>query len=204
MSLPSQSQANALLAYWFGAGTDALIVADQQKALWWKSTPALDEDMRTRFGALVERAATGELNDWRTAPRGLLALILLADQLPRNIYRNTARAFAFDAMAREHCRHGLAQGFEQRLRPIERVFHYLPLEHSESLQDQHDSCALFSRLAAAADAGQVELFAGYLRFAERHRDIIARFGRFPHRNGILGRDSTAEELAFLQTPGSSF
>ncbi len=204
MSQTSQFQADDLLAYWFGAETDAAIVANQQKALWWKSTPALDEQMRTRFGALVEKAATGELDDWRANPRGLLALILLADQLPRNIYRNTARAFAFDVMAREHCRHGLAQGFDQRLRPIERVFHYLPLEHSELLQDQQDACALFSKLAEVADAGQRELFSGYLRFAERHRDIIARFGRFPHRNGILGRVSTAEELAFLQAPGSSF
>ncbi len=204
MNPPAQSQADALLAFWFGAETDAVAIADQQKTLWWKSTPALDEDMRKRFGELVERAATGALNDWRSTPRGLLALILLADQLPRNIYRNTPRAFAFDAAAREHCRHGLAQEFDQRLRPIERVFHYLPLEHSEALQDQRDACRLFSDLVVLAAAGQRELFCGYLRFAERHRDIIARFGRFPHRNGILGRSSTVEELAFLQTPGSSF
>ena len=197
-------QTDAVLAYWFGVETDAALVADKQKALWWHGTPELDDELRRRFGVLVERAATGELDASRSTPRGLLGLILLADQLPRNIYRGTARAFAYDALARAHCRHGLAQEFDQRLRPIERVFHYLPLEHSESLQDQQDACALFSNLVAVADTGQRELFSGYLRFAERHRDIIARFGRFPHRNGILGRVSTAQELVFLQTPGSSF
>ena len=125
-------------------------------------------------------------------------------QLPRNIHRNTPRAFAFDPIARVHCRDGIALGFDTRLRPIERVFHYLPLEHSELLADQNDSVRLFSDLVRDASGETKELFAGYLRFAERHREIIERFGRFPHRNRILGRDSTAEEIAFLQTPGSSF
>lgn len=194
----------AILECWFGADASDTVVAKEKGALWWKSDPAVDDDLRSRFGDLVEKAGRNELGEWASTPRGLLALMLLSDQLPRNIHRNTARAFAFDPIARAHCRDGIARGFDVRLRPIERVFHYLPLEHSELRADQDDSVRLFSGLARDAGAETTELFAGYLRFAERHREIIERFGRFPHRNRILGRDSTVEEIAFLQTPGSSF
>jgi uncharacterized protein (DUF924 family) len=196
--------ANAVLAFWFGSDTDDATVARQKGAMWWKSDPAIDDEMRLRFADLVEMAGRDELAGWASTPQGLLALIILTDQFPRNIHRNTLRAFFFDPLARAHCRDGIARGMDSRLRPIERVFHYLPLEHSESLPDQHESMRLFSALAASAGADLKELFDGYLRYAERHRDIIARFGRFPHRNSILGRPSTAEEIAFLQTPGSSF
>jgi uncharacterized protein (DUF924 family) len=194
----------SILDYWFGANADDGAVAKEKSALWWKSDPAVDEELRSNFADAVESAGRNELEDWTSTPQGLLALILLCDQLPRNIHRNTPRAFAFDPIARTHCRDGIARGFDIRLRPIERVFHYLPLEHSESVADQDDSVRLFSDLANNAGAQTRELFGGYLRFAERHREIIERFGRFPHRNRILGRDSTAEEIAFLQTPGSSF
>jgi uncharacterized protein (DUF924 family) len=196
--------AQAILDYWFGANADDGAVAKEKGALWWKSDPAVDEELRRIFADGVESAGRNELDEWASTPRGLLALILLSDQLTRNIHRNTPRAFAFDPIARAHCREGIARGFDMRLRPIERVFHYLPLEHSELLADQDDSVRLFSDLARDAGAQTKELFAGYLRFAERHREIIERFGRFPHRNRILGRESTAEEIAFLQTPGSSF
>lgn len=192
------------MQYWFGADANDAVVAKEKVTLWWKSVPAIDDDLRTRFADLVERAGRNELDARASTPRGLLALILLSDQLPRNIHRNTPRAFAFDPVARAHCRDGIARGFDTQLRPIERVFHYLPLEHSESRADQEDSVRLFSDLAGNAGAQTRELFANYLRYAERHREIIERFGRFPHRNRILGRDSTAEEIAFLQTPGSSF
>lgn len=192
------------MQYWFGADANDAVVAKEKGALWWKSDPAVDDDLRIRFADLVDRVGRNELAEWASTPRGLLALILLSDQLPRNIYRGTPLAFAFDPIARAHCRDGIARGFDIRLRPIERVFHYLPLEHSESRADQQDSVRLFSGLAQGANAGTKELFAGYLRYAERHREIIDRFGRFPHRNRLLGRDSTAEEIAFLQTPGSSF
>ncbi|MEO8004679.1 MAG: DUF924 family protein [Betaproteobacteria bacterium] len=194
----------ALLEYWFGTDVDDSVVASTKAGLWWKSDPAVDDDLRKRFADLVEKAGRNELGEWASTPRGLLALILLSDQLPRNIHRNTPRAFAFDSIARAHCRDGIALGFDTRLRPIERVFHYLPLEHSESLADQDDSVRLFSDLAHDAGPETKELFAGYQRFAERHHEIIERLGRFPHRNRILGRVSTAEEIAFLQTPGSSF
>ncbi len=196
--------ATAILDCWFGTDMEDAVVASKKGRLWWKSDPAVDDDLRRRFVDLVDTVGRNELGEWSSTPRGLLALILASDQLPRNIHRNTPRAFAFDSIARAHCRDGIARGFDLRLRPIERVFHYLPLEHSELLADQDDSVRLFSNLARDAVAQTGELFAGYLRFAERHREIIERFGRFPHRNRILGRNSTAEEIAFLQTPGSSF
>jgi uncharacterized protein (DUF924 family) len=196
--------ANAVLDYWFGSDADDTAVAREKSAVWWKSNPLIDDDLRVRFGNLVEMAGRNELNEWAATPRGLLALILLTDQLPRNIYRGMPRAFAFDPVGRAHCRDGISRGTDVRLRPIERVFHYLPLEHSESLQDQDDCVSLFSGLAQNAPADRKALFESYLRYAEGHRAIIVRFGRFPHRNRILGRASTAEEIAFLQTPGSSF
>jgi uncharacterized protein (DUF924 family) len=196
--------ADAVLRFWFGSDPNDAVVAGEKGAMWWKSDPAVDDELRLRFAELVEMAGRDELAGWASTPQGLLALIILTDQFPRNIHRNTPRAFFFDPLARAHCQDGIARGMDIRLRPIERVFHYLPLEHSESLQDQNESVRLSSALATNAGPDLKELFDGYLRYAERHRDIIARFGRFPHRNRILGRPSTAEEIAFLQTAGSSF
>jgi uncharacterized protein (DUF924 family) len=196
--------AHAVLDFWFGSDPDDAVVARAKGDLWWKSDAATDDVLRARFADLVEQAGRGEMDEWAATPRGLLALILLMDQFPRNIHRNTPSAFLFDPVARAHCRDGMRRGFDARLRPIERVFHYLPLVHAESLRDQDESISLFSGLAREANADTRELFDGYLRYAERHREIISRFGRFPHRNAILGRTPTAEEIAFLQTPGSSF
>lgn len=196
--------AQQIIDYWFGSDPDDAVAAREKGDMWWRSSAAIDDDIRTRYAVLVESAGRGELDEWASTPRGLLALILLMDQFPRNIYRNTPRAFTFDPAARALCRDGIAQGTDLRLRPIERVFYYLPLEHSESMPDQDDSVRLFSELARDAAPEHRELFANYLRYAERHREIIARFGRFPHRNRILGRASAEEEIAFLQTPGSSF
>jgi uncharacterized protein (DUF924 family) len=120
------------------------------------------------------------------------------------MYRGTANAFAFDHLARSWCKEGIGKDVHKALRPIERVFFYLPLEHSESLEDQEQSIALCEELVAGVDAEHKPTFEGFLRFAVRHRDIVRRFGRFPHRNAILGRESTPEELAFLEEKGSSF
>lgn len=198
------SAIDELLVFWFGtqAGDDA--VAAEKAALWWKKNLAIDEQCRRLFQPLVESAGAGALDHWTATPRGRLALILLTDQMPRNIYRGNARAFAFDATASASCLAGLEQHADAALRPIERVFFYLPLEHAESLALQERSVALFTTLAAAVPAGQRKLFDGYLDFAVRHRDIVARFGRFPHRNAVLGRASTPEEADFLGAPGSSF
>jgi len=131
-------------------------------------------------------------------------LILLTDQFPRNMYRDSPQAFAYDAKALAWCLEGLKQQFDRHLRPIERVFFYLPLEHAESLEHQERSVEKFRELLDEADERRKNVFAEYLDLAVRHRNIIARFGRFPHRNRILGRESTGEELAFLKEPGSSF
>jgi uncharacterized protein (DUF924 family) len=139
-----------------------------------------------------------------------VALVVVLDQLSRNLHRGSAEAFAADARARALVYQGLAHGDDQVLRPIERLFFYMPLEHSEALEDQERCVALFRELALAvaaapdADAKQVAQFESFIDFAVRHRDIIARFGRFPHRNAVLGRASTDEELEFLQQPNSSF
>jgi len=153
---------------------------------------------------LLRAAASGELDDWASEPKSLLALILLTDQFPRNIYRESARAFAFDAKALAWCLEGMASGLHLALRPIQRVFFYLPLEHTESLAYQERSVRLFKKLLDSVSADQKPAFASFFDFAVHHRNIIARFGRFPHRNKILGRSSTPEELAFLAEPGSSF
>ncbi|WP_019139795.1 DUF924 family protein [Noviherbaspirillum massiliense] len=190
--------------FWFGDHPDDAVVARQQSRLWWKKQPETDSMIRQRFAPWTAKAAARELDDWLATPAGRLALILLTDQFPRNMYRGTPQAFAFDELARTWAKEGLALGVQHSLRPIERVFLYLPLEHSESLEDQDRSLALFEELAANAAPAQKPAFDGFLDFARRHRQVIERFGRFPHRNAILGRASTPEELAFLRKKGSSF
>ena len=194
----------AILQFWFGTRADDATVAKDQAKLWWSKSTELDDEIRDRFGSAVRSAASGELNDWLATARGRLALIILTDQFPRNIYRDTARAFSFDPKALVWCLEGLNRRVDIELRPIERVFFYLPLEHAESRQYQQQSVECFSRLSAAVPLEQKSVFEDYLNFALRHREITERFGRFPHRNRILERESTLEELAFLSEPGSSF
>ncbi|MES2073804.1 MAG: DUF924 family protein [Pseudomonadota bacterium] len=192
---------DSILEFWFGTAADDAITAKRQAKLWWQKDPQADALILQRFEGYVQQAASGELDAWTATPSGLLALILLTDQFPRNMYRDTPQAFAFDTLARGWCKQGIGAAADFSLRPLQRVFFYLPLEHSESLPDQQQSVALFAKLAA--DSGGPTL-AGYVDYARRHHDVIARFGRFPHRNRILGRASTAEELAFLTEKGSSF
>ncbi|MDW8123581.1 MAG: DUF924 family protein [Geminicoccaceae bacterium] len=178
------TEARALLDLWFAPATEPL---------WFRPDPAFDRLLAERFGALVERAASGACDGWLEHPEGALALVLLLDQLPRNIYRGTPRAYAFDAKARALARAALARGHDRAVPERARLFFYLPFEHSEDLADQDLAVELCRPLGGAA-----------LAYAERHREVIRRFGRFPHRNAILGRPSTPEEEAFLREPGSSF
>jgi len=193
-----------ILRFWFGDEPDDAALATQQQQLWWAKNPATDALIKTRFGAQVLAAEAGTLDEWRTTPQGLLALVLLTDQFPRNIYRGSAESFRFDALARKLCLEALDTQVDALLRPIERVFLYLPLEHSENLAHQERSVQLFEALARQVPQSWRAPFAGFADYAEKHRVIIERFGRFPHRNALLGRPSTAEELQFLQQPGSSF
>jgi uncharacterized protein (DUF924 family) len=196
--------AEQIIEYWFGADLDEGATAKAQASLWWAKNPQADAEIKQRFEGYLALAANGALTHWRSTPRGWLALILLTDQFPRSIYRDSAKAFAFDPTALALCRGGLAAQIDTQLRPIERVFFYLPLEHSEHLADQEKSVELFATLLASLPLEWRNAFTEYLDFAKRHREVICRFGRFPHRNAILGRVSSAEEVAFLQLPGSSF
>jgi len=159
------------------------------RKIWWESTPAFDAEARTRFGTLVDKAIAGGLEAWRKSPDGALALVLLCDQFPRNIHRRSARAFSGDARARETARFALAHNYPVAYARSLRQFFFMPFQHSEVLADQEFCCALFATLRDEADE----------KIANDHRDIVARFGRFPHRNEVLGRDSTAEELDYLKT-----
>lgn len=172
-----------VLAFWFA-----------DPARWWKKDPAFDAEVRAHFGALHEEIERGAHEDWLGTPRGALAYVIVLDQLSRNMFRGTPRMFASDARALAAAREALDRGHDAALAPAERSFLYMPFMHSEDLADQERCVELFR---AAGLPGQ-------LRYAEQHRDIVRRFGRFPHRNEILGRASTDEERAFLAQPGSSF
>jgi uncharacterized protein (DUF924 family) len=165
---------------------------------WFEKNAAFDAEIRSRFLALHEDAAAGRFDGWKGAPADCLALIVLLDQFPRNMFRGAARAFATDARALEAARHAVASGYDRSMAPCERMFVCLPFEHSESLADQDEACKLSEPLAAFPETHDV------YRYAVRHREIVARFGRFPHRNATLGRASTPEEVEFLKEPGSGF
>ncbi|MDU9407171.1 DUF924 family protein [Pseudomonas sp. zfem001] len=194
-----------LLDWWFGVdhGT-ATEVAAARQALWFGKRDSQDREAEVRFGALVEQALAGELQGWADDPQGWLAQLILLDQLPRMIFRDTPRAFAGDQRARPLLRDGLERGWDRRLMPIQRVFAYLVFEHAEDLPLQNRAVELFADLLSEAAVNERPLFANFLDYAERHQRVIARFGRFPHRNAILGRASSDEELAFLREPGSRF
>lgn len=193
-----------LLDWWFGPSSQAAEVAAQKHGLWFAKQASQDAEARERFGVFVEQALDGGLEEWCAEPEGWLALLLLLDQLPRMIHRDQSRAFAGDARARRLALAGLAAGREAGLPAIRQVFVYLVLEHGEDLALQDEAVHRFRRLHEQAGADEQALFAGFLAYAERHRAVIARFGRFPHRNAILGRRSSAEEQAFLGEPGSRF
>jgi uncharacterized protein (DUF924 family) len=165
---------------------------------WFEKDPAFDAGISSRFLPLHEALARSEEEEWLEEPPQCLARILVLDQFPRNMFRGTARAFATDPLALQAARHALGRGYDHGLLPVERLFIYLPFEHSESLEDQERACELCRPLAAFPETDDA------YRYAVAHRDIIARFGRFPHRNAILGRASTPEELEFLKQPGSGF
>lgn len=161
----------------------------KEREVWFQSTAAFDAEIETRFGHLLDDAISGALDGWQNSPDGALGLVLLCDQFPRNIHRRSARAFAGDAKAIETARLALARFYPVAYPPAMRVFFYMPFQHSEVLSDQEFCCTLFAAF------GNTE----YDKYAIAHRDIIARFGRFPHRNDVLGRECTREELTYLET-----
>jgi uncharacterized protein (DUF924 family) len=198
------TDAHDILDFWFGPGRDDAATAGRQAALWWRKNPDTDARIRERFESTVAAAAAGELDNWQERAEGRLALILLLDQFPRNMYRDTPAMYRHDGQARTLCIEGLERQADTGLRLIERVFFYLPLEHSENADHQAWCVDLMRGLVREAPAEWEAVFEEFVRFAEAHRRIVDRFGRFPHRNAILGRESSDEERAFLAEPGSSF
>lgn len=200
---PAEPDAAAVLDFWFGDSSDPDNVKTRGK-LWFQATAEQDRAMRQRFGGLHDSAQRGDLEHWAASPRGRLALVLLLDQLTRNLYRGTASAFANDARALALSRKGNEQGFDARLNVVERAFWYMPFQHAEDLEVQRESVRLFAALLDDSP----ERFASFSKttyaFAVLHCEIVEQFGRFPHRNNLLGRRSTAEESAYLEGGGHRF
>jgi uncharacterized protein (DUF924 family) len=171
----------SILVFWREAGPER----------WFKAAPAIDALVRECFLTTYEAAAAGRLANWEASAEDALALVIVLDQFPRNMFRGTARAFATDAQAREVARRAIERGFDRKIAMHERTFFYLPFEHSEELTDQEQSLALYE---STGDAESV-------KWAQIHLDVIRRFGRFPHRNQVLGRGSSPEEIAFLEGGG---
>ncbi|MBU4498808.1 MAG: DUF924 family protein [Thiobacillus sp.] len=193
-----------VLDFWFGKPGPAAEVAAQQSALWFGKSTANDQLVAERFAGTLLAAGAGQLDHWALTPRGQLALIVVLDQFPHHIHRNHGQSFAYDAQSLALAQAMIERGDAARVAPIERVFVYLPLEHAESIALQDESVALYAQLEADAIPAERPLFNGFLDYARQHRDVVARFGRFPHRNDLLGRPSTADEIAFLKQPGSRF
>jgi uncharacterized protein (DUF924 family) len=194
-----------ILEFWFGPlDTDGL--PDRlHRQRWFQSDRAFDKEVRRRFLSLMLVASEGGLESWRKAPGGRLAEILLLDQIPRHVYRGTPLAYDYDRVARARCREGLDHAADVELPLIGRAFFYMPLQHSEKLADQDRAVALYEQLTALAPKGRPQdLLASFHRSAEEHREVIARFGRFPHRNKSQKRTSTKEELEYLNAGAPGF
>lgn len=192
-------KAQDVLEYWFGEIGDDGNVVEDRSWLWWEKNQEVDAEIKRKFEAAVQAAAAGELTKWQTTAEGQLALIILLDQMTRNMYRDTSQMFAYDSQALALAKEGIAQGMDQKLPLIQRVFFYMPLEHAEEDEAQQLSVEKFAALAEEKPDFEI-----YLDFAHKHKVIIDRFGRYPHRNKILGRETTAEEAEFLTQPNSSF
>jgi uncharacterized protein (DUF924 family) len=193
-----------LLEWWFGTSESSKEVAADKGKLWFGKRDSQDLEARTRFGDWVEQALAGGLTEWAQRPEGWLALVLLLDQIPRMIFRDSPKSFAGDLRAQALVAQGIAADFDRQLRPIQRVFIYLVFEHCENLAVQNEAVSRYIDLVALQPETDRALFTDYLNYAEKHQKVIAQFGRFPHRNAVLGRESTAEELMFLSKPGSRF
>ena len=196
-SIQRPAAAQAVLDFWFGPRDDPGHLAPRRQ--WFEKDPAFDALIGVRFGPLIEAGLAGELASWQAEPGAALAQVIVLDQFPRNLFRGSPKAFAGDALALEAATRIVKSGDDRRLGGVQRQFVYLPFEHAETLVAQQCSLVLFEQLGRDEPA-----LAGLYEWARRHHEIVARFGRFPHRNAILGRASSADEIAFLQQPGSGF
>ncbi|MBW1760890.1 MAG: DUF924 domain-containing protein [Deltaproteobacteria bacterium] len=193
-----------VLDFWFGELNELGCSSPEHRKRWWTKSDAFDEAIKSHFLGDYEAIVAGERDAWRNSARGALAYIITLDQFSRNMFRGTPEMFAADELAREVCCEGLDAGFDAELSFDERVFFYLPLEHSEEMADHRRCIELFEGLVDGAPEPLEGDAKYYLDFAARHKAIIEQYGRYPHRNQILGRASTPDEAEFLQEPGSSF
>jgi uncharacterized protein (DUF924 family) len=193
-----------LLEWWFGSAESPAQASKAKGKLWFGKKKIQDSDAQQRFAVQAEQALAGGLTDWAQHPQGWLALVLLLDQLPRMIFRDTPKAFSGDLRAQAVVAEGLAFGLDRQLSAIQRTFIYLVLEHSEDLAHQDQAVALLTELLESQPEIDRPVIASNLDYAKKHQQVIARFKRFPHRNEVLGRESTVDELLFLQGRGSRF
>jgi uncharacterized protein (DUF924 family) len=193
-----------VLAFWFGDALTSPEALDRQHRRWFVRSEAFDREIVARFGALPDAAASGNLEDWRHDPQSALALVIVLDQLPRHLYRETPQAFAYDGHALEAATGAIVQGYDAMLHPVQAAFLYMPFEHAEDREMQRRSVRLFEALRARAGDSYERMVEGFLEYARRHQVVIDRFGRFPHRNSVLGRSSTSEELEYLAGGGERF
>jgi uncharacterized protein (DUF924 family) len=199
-----QIDAEEILRFWFGDAARDPAAAAAREDFWFGGSAETDALVRERWAVAVEAAARGDLDGWLDAPRPALALVILLDQFPRNLWRGGAQAFVHDARALDAARRAIAAGHLDALSPVEQSFLLLPFEHAESLDAQRESVLLFDRIVGHAPIEWVPLLQGYADYARRHHAVIERFGRFPHRNAILDRESTPEEAAYLAGGGETF
>jgi uncharacterized protein (DUF924 family) len=193
-----------ILDFWFGNSADDVQIFEQKSSLWWRKDEELDREIESTFSAALESLIAGQLTAWKQDAESLLAMIILADQFSRNIYRNKAKAFAQDELALALSLEGLESRIDLKLGIVQRIFFYMPLEHSESMSMQDRSVEMFEQLCESATEDVRQEIIGNLDYAIKHREVIEKFGRFPHRNAILGRDSRPEEIEYLKQPGSGF
>ena len=195
---------NRIVAFWLGPSLDSPEAASARREWWYRGGPAADEEVRRRFGALLPRACAGELTTWQDTPDGALALILLLDQFTRNLYRNTRDAYAGDALAFKIVNRAIDGGLDRDLHSVSRIWLYHPFHHAEQIENQDRGLDLLNAVLRAAPPPWHPYVERSIKGWTRHRNIVARFGRFPHRNDVLGRPSTDEERAFLAENGESF
>jgi len=204
VSQPTTDDPENLLEFWFADAAFSPGRASARSDMWFGTSPVLDRECRTRYGALLETAGRGELDAWLARARPALALVVLLDQIPRNVFRGTQRMFAFDGHALVRAIAACDAGFAAQLHPVEAAFLYMPFEHAEDLAMQDRGVEGLQALAARAAPGFHEILSGFVDYARRHREVIRRFGRFPHRNAVLGRAPTRDEQAYLRGGGETF
>lgn len=202
--MDNKNKIDEILQYWFGHVEETILPSVHRTEVWFGGKKEIDDEIKEKFTEDFKKAVNGGYADWENDPRGTLALIIFFDQLSRHLYRNTAHAYVQDQKALDLCLQGIQKEYDHAFSLIERVFFYFPLMHAENLEMQATSVRAFQILVNLAFSETRGIYENFLDYAIKHYEIIKRFGRFPHRNIILGRPSTSEELEYLKTSNSQF